>query len=665
MPNISPGVYTKIIDLSTYVQAVPGTIGMICALTEKGEDNKLKFIGSRAELVSEFGQPNINTYGKNFGQGLYCAYNYLGESGSLYFMRCLSDDATFAHMIVESEVLSGDSTSEISIVYAVSGINTKTEIKTLLAPAGDKKPVCILYPIGRGEHYNGISVKLSEHSNPTLFDVYVMDIYEKQSDGDEVIIESFEVSFDPLALDNAGDSIWIQYVLATYSSVLRAEMVRSEPDEEDEYSAGYYDVAKIYDRNIGTVTVNETPTTAIITDTKQDFGQWQTISETGQANYMIVAIDGRGNRIKGWLGAASPDKTQINIWNGKDLSIAVRGWDGDLTYFSDTYGVSYYIKKNYANMAQPFEAQTDPIPLKKGSDGALKNPDGSLDTTEATQLLFSAYAGTLPSAEKVGEIEDSVLDTENTYFTMVFDCGYPTEVKQSISTLVQTRRDCVSILDNGDNTSFTNSMNKRLNDHTFNTYFVALYEEYNKVYDQFIGADVWFSPIYHMAYILPRNDSVAEIWYAAAGFNRAAIDTIKELRFNPKLGQRDQMYLKQLNPIVKFNEGYVVWGQLTSQAKASALQDLNIVRLVLYCKRALERYCRNFIFEMNDAITWNTVSGNIVMFLEDVKRKRGLYSYNIEVGATDYEKKTKTFHVNVTLEPTRVVEKIELNFFIK
>jgi phage tail sheath protein FI len=168
-----------------------------------------------------------------------------------------------------------------------------------------------------------------------------------------------------------------------------------------------------------------------------------------------------------------------------------------------------------------------------------------------------------------------------------------------------------------------------------------------------------------MSYLLPRNDSVAEVWYAIAGFNRAPIDTIKELRFNPKLGQRDQFYLKQLNPIVQFAQGYTVWGQLTTQAKPSALQDLNIVRLVLYCKRALELFCRYYIFELNDSTTWGQVNGQVTEFLENVKSKRGFYNYSVEVGATEYERKRKTFHVNVTLEPTRVVEKILLNFFIK
>jgi len=68
---------------------------------------------------------------------------------------------------------------------------------------------------------------------------------------------------------------------------------------------------------------------------------------------------------------------------------------------------------------------------------------------------------------------------------------------------------------------------------------------------------------------------------------------------------------------------------------------------------------------MNDAITWSQVSGSIVEFLEDIKKRRGLYSYSVSVGATPYEIKRKTFHIDVILEATRIVEKIELNFFIK
>jgi hypothetical protein len=659
MSAISPGVYSKITDLSTYVQAVPGTIGLICSLTRKGEDNVLKFFGSRSEYIAECGEPNIAEFGKNYGQGPYLAYNFLGESGALFHTRCMPDDASYANMRIDADMGAADATASIIISHVeATDANSQSKLITKLAVDGDVYPICILRPIGRGESYNSLSVRFTEHANPMYVGIYTLDIYEKQSDGSEVIIESFEVSFSPNAKDTAGDSIWIVSTLAKYSSVLRCEMVESD----ETYTPGYDLVVKNYDKEIGTVDVTLTAGTALITDSKQNFVDWKTDAATYE--YCITAIDQRGNRLYGWLGPSSGDNDEsIAIFDGR-LAGAAQNWIGNTSDFDDTGEITYIIQKSFTSITSGFTS-ADPVPLRKGTEGTLLNADGSLNTTVAKQMLQQGYLGQLTSPIDGLSLVEDILDLENIYFTLVFDCGYPSDVKTSISTLVQTRRDCVAIMDNGDNSSYNAAMTTRHETHTFNNYFCSLYESYNKISDTWTGQDIWVSPVYHMSYLLPRNDNVAEIWWAAAGFNRAAIDTIKELRYNPRLGQRDQMYLKQLNPIVKFNVGYTVWGQLTSQAKASAMQDLNIVRLVLYVKRALEQYCRYHIFQMNDAITWSTVAGDMLEFLEDIKKRRGLYSYNIEVSATPYEIKRKVFHVNIILEATKIVERVELNFFIK
>jgi len=669
MANVSPGVYTKIIDLSAFVQAVPSTIGFMCGFTHKGRDNELLFLGSRAELISEFGEPNIVDFGKSYGQGPYIAYNHLGESGALFWIRLLPDDAQYANFRIDS-ALTGDTTATISITY-VDSLNTQAEIKTKLESSAPTYPIAFLRPIGRGDYYNSIGVRLTEHSNPTLNGIYVLDVYEKQSDDDDVIVESFEISFDANATDSAGDSIFIGSVLETYSSFLRADLELSS----GALTEGYNRVIKVYDKDIGTAVVVDTAGSATITDNKQDFSEWENTLETGNATYVVIAKDGRGNELWGWLGASSGvDGETINVFQGRNLTGGTKSWNGTaeaIAAFDTDSSITYSVKQSYADMAQPFTS-SEPVPLRKGSEGSLWKDDGSLNTEttgilaadSAPTLLEQGYTGIL-SNPNTGNYVDEVLDTENIYFSIVYDAGYPSDTKTAISTLCTTRRDCVAILDNGDNVSVTAALSKRTTNHPYNNYFVSLYESYSKVSDAFTGQDIWFSPVYHMSYLLPRNDNIAELWFAAAGFSRGAIDNIKELRYNPRLGQRDQMYLKQLNPIVQFSAGYVVWGQLTAQAKASALQDLNIVRLVLYCKRALEQFCRFFIFEQNDPITWGEVGGAITEFLEVIKNKRGLDAYTVEVGATDYERKTKTFHVNIVLEPTRVVEKIELNFFIK
>ena len=658
MANVSPGVFTKIIDLSAFVQAVPSTIGFVCGLTRQGRDNEVLFVGSRAEFVGEWGEPNISEYGKNYGQGPYIAYNFLGETGSLYWMRCLPDDATYSNMRLDTQLATADATASISITY-VDSLNTEAEIQTNLAQVVDTQPLAFLRPIGRGDYYNAIGVRLTQHSNPTLNDIYVLDIYEKQDDGDDVIVESFDISFDPLAQDNSGESVWITYVLETFSAVLRCDMELANGD----YTSGYDLTVRNYDNEIGAVSASVTAGSSYITDIKQDFSDWQTTPETGNAAYVVIAKDAKGNEVWGWMGASyGVDNESITVYPDRNLTGGVTGWNGSSSFEPASTTITYQVKESFLNIATAFE-NAEPVPLRKGSEGSLRLANGSVDTAEAESLLEQSYGGLLTNP-KTSENEDIMYDTEDIWFSVVYDAGYPSDVKTQISSLCQTRRDCVGILDNGDNSTVVAALAKRNNVHVYNNYFVALYESYSKVADIFTGQDVWFSPVYHMAYLLPRNDNVAELWYAVAGFNRASIDTIKELRYNPRLGQRDQMYLKQLNPIVKFAQGYVVWGQLTSQAKASALQDLNIVRMVLYCKRAIEQFCRFFIFEQNDPITWAEVSGGIVDFLEQVKKRRGLNDYNVEVSATEYERKTKRFHVNIILDPTRTVEQIELNFFI-
>jgi len=664
MANISPGVYTKIIDLSTYVSAVPATTGFICALTKKGRDNEAIFVSSRNDLIREWGEPCITDFGKEYGQGLYNSYNFLGESGSLWFMRVLPTDASYSNIRIDAVWDGIDTTADIQLTY-ISGLNSMDEIETQLTQIGDTYPICILYPIGRGDYYNLISVRLTRHVNPMYEGVYILDVYEKQTDGDDVIVESFTISLNIDARDRSGDSIFITDILEKYSNILRSHHLLPSGAT----SPGYDLVVKNYDNNIGYTSVDLTPGSASIEDVKQDFLDWSNATETGNAIYSITAIDERGYRLYGWLGASTGvDGESINVFNDRDLDTASQGWISDerdtdkddiidwwsIDYFSTDASVEYIIKKDLSDVTEPF--LTGAAVLRKGSDGEIYDSNHKVDPLVCENLLIRGYSG-------VTDIQ--VQDRERIFFTMVFDCGYPTAVKTAIVGLVELRRDCVAMLDNGDNANYGMAISKRNSDHTYNTYLAAIYEGYNKVYDGFTGANIWVSPLFHLSYLAPRNDNVAEIWYAIAGFQRGAINNIVELRYNPNLGDRDQMYLRQLNPIVKFNIGYSVWGQLTTQAKPSALQDLNIVRLVLYCKEALERYARFYIFEQNDNMTWGLVAGDVNEFLEEVAAKRGLYSYTVDVGATDYERKSKRFHINVTLEPTRTVEKIELNFFIK
>ena len=578
--NVSPGVFTKIIDLSEYVRQVPSTIGFIPIICEKGPDNELIFTNS-VDFYTDFGEPNINWAGSAYGQGPYVCDSFLRESDALYVIRCMPTDAAFANvtLIAEATSYGTDGTSNVT-VGSEAGMNNFTEINTLLIDDmtdanNDGTDVAVMfYGAGRGEWYENFKVRIAAHSNPSVAEngIYLLDIYKRQEDDDPEtgladwgIILTLEVSFDPNSLDSAGDSLWIEDVVNTYSKDIKCK-------------------------------ASATLCTYLVTNGNCDWSEPFTITDS-----------------------------------------------------TDTGSGSYQ--------------------FDNGSDGTLFDTNtGRITTSVGDSLLTLAYTGLLPKISKT-EISDyltvdEVLDTDDHYFTIVLDGGYSTNIKQGgIYVLVTTRKDCVALIDNGDNISPNAAVTAR--DATpFNTKYMARYEPYSKVFDKFTGRDIWVTPVYHMANIVPYTDNVAELWFAAAGFNRATIGIIKDMRFSPRLADRDRFYLKQINPIVKFNVGYTMWGQLTTQSRPSALQDLNIIRLVLYIKRALEQFCKFFVFEQNDAITWEQIGKNIRSFLTQIQNKRGLYSYSVEVGSTEYEIKQKKVHVNVILNPVRVIEQIHINLFI-
>ena len=564
MANVAPGVFSQIIDLSSYVAGVPSTIGFIPIISEKGPDNQLVFT-NKVDFYVDFGEPNINYAGKNFGEGPYVASSFLKESESLHIIRCLPTDANYANLSVIAEPTGGlgtDSTADITSV-STTGINTSGELDTMVA--SDSTSCVVFYGVGRGDYYNDFQIDISKHSNPQLSDpvvmgsydsVYVLDVYQRQADEDEEgqpqyeIIASYDVSFNPNRLDNSGENMFVGTVVNRYSRYIKCVF-------------------------------NEVRCTAAVT--------------------------------------------------------------------------------NQADFSQPFV--NGAINLDNGDTGSLFTSTG-IDEDVATQILGRAYTGLLPTTTS-GLYVDEVLDTDGTYFSIVLDGGYPTDVKTSINTLVRTRKDCMGFVDNGDNVSTATAIVARDDDHTFNTKYMALYESYSEIYDSFTGKDIWVTPIYHMANIIPYTDNVSEVWYPPAGFNRATIATIKRLRFSPRIGDRNNFYLKQINPIVKFSVGYTVYSQLTTQKRPSALQDINITRLLLYVQRALEQFCKFYVFELNDADTWDEISTEINKFLKTVQDKRGLYGFNVDVGANEYEIKAKKIHANVELNPTRAVEQIHLNFYIK
>ena len=199
-----------------------------------------------------------------------------------------------------------------------------------------------------------------------------------------------------------------------------------------------------------------------------------------------------------------------------------------------------------------------------------------------------------------------------------------------------------------------------------NTSYAALYGNWIEVFDEYSKKYRWIPLSGHMAGLYAHTDEVTDAWWAPAGLNRAILTNVRRLAFNPTEGNRDALYIAGINPVVSFSgQGKVVWGQKTLLDKSSAFNRINVRRLFLVLEKAISKASKYFLFEQNDEITWMLMTNMIEPFLRDVKGRRGLYDYLVqinEVTNTPERIDRNELWGDLYLKPTRTAEFIRLNF---
>ena len=136
---------------------------------------------------------------------------------------------------------------------------------------------------------------------------------------------------------------------------------------------------------------------------------------------------------------------------------------------------------------------------------------------------------------------------------------------------------------------------------------------------------------------------------------------------SPTQGERDAIYGNRnvINPIVNFiSNGIVIWGQKTTQRTPSALDRVNVRRLMCYLKRNISNVTRNFVFEQNIAATWERWKTTVEPILINAKNNGGLYEYKIVTEATAADIENNRMPIVIYVKPVKAAEFISLTFNI-
>jgi len=165
--------------------------------------------------------------------------------------------------------------------------------------------------------------------------------------------------------------------------------------------------------------------------------------------------------------------------------------------------------------------------------------------------------------------------------------------------------------------------------------YAATYWPWVKILDTDKNKPVWVPPSTVMAGVISKNDQVAFEWFAPAGLNRGILTEAIDVPTRLTHAERDDLYEGRVNPIATFKEGICIWGQKTLQAKPSALDRINVRRLLIAAKKFIASATKFLVFENNTSATRQRFLNIANPYFESVQQRQGLYAYKVIMDATN------------------------------
>jgi hypothetical protein len=209
---------------------------------------------------------------------------------------------------------------------------------------------------------------------------------------------------------------------------------------------------------------------------------------------------------------------------------------------------------------------------------------------------------------------------------------------------------------------------------TLNSSYACTYYPWVKVLDDASGVPLWMPPSVVALGTMASSQESTEVWFAPAGFNRGGLSagsaglSVLDVREKLSSKERDRLYESNINPIASFpNEGVVIFGQKTLQVTQSALDRINVRRLMIYLKKEVSRISTRVLFDQNLKVTWDRFKGEVEPFLSSVKSRFGLADFKVvldETTTTPDLVDRNIMYAKIYLKPARAIEFIALDFII-
>jgi hypothetical protein len=245
------------------------------------------------------------------------------------------------------------------------------------------------------------------------------------------------------------------------------------------------------------------------------------------------------------------------------------------------------------------------------------------------------------------------------------NADHATQVGRLIE-VVENRGDAIAVVDlvryGSTITTVTSEAGER------DSSFAAAYWPWLQVAEPTNGQIVWVPASTLIPGVYANTDATAETWFAPAGFSRGGLLGVVQAERKLSQSQRDSLYVGKVNPIATFpGRGVVVFGQKTLQQRQTALDRVNVRRLLISLKSFISQISDNLVFEQNTVATRNNFLTQVNPFLESVQQRQGLFAFKVVMDDTNNTPDVidrNQLVGQIFLQPTRTAEFILLDFNI-
>jgi len=332
------------------------------------------------------------------------------------------------------------------------------------------------------------------------------------------------------------------------------------------------------------------------------------------------------------------------------------GTDG-LTVNTDSDNVSYSASLPIAQSGS-FYGATGALFASNRQAKYFKN----IDTNDTQGLTPTCYANVISVLENTEDYVFNIISAPGLVYEL---SGHGAQL-DSIISLAETRGDCIAVVDLNDYGSTVSNVTSQSG--LINSSYAAAYWPWLQTQSA-TGRNEWIPASVVIPGVYAFTDNSSAPWFAPAGLVRGGITGVIQAERRLTRTQRDTLYSNKVNPIASFpGQGISVFGQKTLQTKASALDRVNVRRLLIELKKFIGDQARNLVFEQNTIATRNRFLATVNPYLESVVQRQGLYAYRVVMDDTnntaDVVDRNQLIG-QIFIQPAKTAEFIVLDFTIE